>query len=209
MSFGTFLQKARGLFGILICACGLCIERVLLPPPSLPPMACCGRRPRIIWVAALALVAYVRYDRARLWDRLTAEWDAWRAAQVVAGLAFVAPHPSQSAAALAGSFQLSAAAAAALPWYHPGATRLRFVTVANKERPGLARLLRSAARFPDAPPVEVLGMGDGRITGWAAGFGLKLILLLDFVDSVPPDTAVLFADAYDVIVQVGRRPLPT
>jgi hypothetical protein len=74
------------------------------------------------------------------------------------------------------------------------------LTVTNKSHPGLDALLISSKRF--SIKSRVLGMGSsipiGHQTG---GFGLKLKLLKQELELLPPDQLVLFTDAYDVIVQ--------
>ena len=74
------------------------------------------------------------------------------------------------------------------------------LTVSNKPHPGLDALLLSAKHF--SLKSRVLGMGStipiGHQTG---GFGLKLQLLKQELELLPPEELVLFTDAYDVIVQ--------
>lgn len=74
------------------------------------------------------------------------------------------------------------------------------LTVSNKPHPGLDALLVSCKKFD--MQTRVLGMGSttpiGHKTG---GFGLKLQLLKQELELLPPEQLVLFTDAYDVIVQ--------
>lgn len=72
------------------------------------------------------------------------------------------------------------------------------LTVSNKEHPGLELLLESAKKH--GIKTRVLGMGSQvKIGHGGKGFGLKLQLLKNELELLPPDTKVIFTDAYDVL----------
>jgi len=93
-----------------------------------------------------------------------------------------------------------------LPFLSPLKNTMLHLTVSNKPHPGLDALLLSAKHF--SLKSRVLGMGSttpiGHQTG---GFGLKLQLLKQELELLPPQQLVLFTDAYDVIVQSSLDPL--
>jgi len=74
------------------------------------------------------------------------------------------------------------------------------ITIANKPHPGLDALRLSTTRH--SVQTRVLGMGSKTAIGHGGnGFGLKLELLHQELKLLPLDTAVLFTDAFDVLVQ--------
>lgn len=67
------------------------------------------------------------------------------------------------------------------------------VTVATKNTKGLKQLKHSCEEF--GLYLKVLGMGM-----FYPGNGLKLLLIYDYLESIPKDDIVLFVDAYDVLI---------
>jgi hypothetical protein len=67
---------------------------------------------------------------------------------------------------------------------------MKFVTVASETKPGLEILQRSCEHFNI--PLEVLGMGSRY-----RGNGTKMIVLLNYLETLQTSELVLFTDAYD------------
>jgi hypothetical protein len=94
-----------------------------------------------------------------------------------------------------------------LPLSASSAPTLHHLVVATKAKPGLDLLLLSARRYGYA--TNVLGVTDARPIGHHTttlclfdcppAFGLKMTLVKEAVELLPPTDWVLFTDAYDVI----------
>jgi hypothetical protein len=81
------------------------------------------------------------------------------------------------------------------------------LAVSNKPHPGLDILLASSARLSRVQ-TRVLGLGSKTPIGHgSSGFGLKLELLKQELQLCPPLQAVLFTDAWDVVLQDSVEPL--
>jgi hypothetical protein len=80
------------------------------------------------------------------------------------------------------------------------------LTVANTPHPGLDALRLTSSLHN--VQTRVLGMGNKTPIGHGGhGFGLKLLLLHQELNLVPPDTPILFTDAFDVLIQSSLKPL--
>jgi len=80
------------------------------------------------------------------------------------------------------------------------------LTVSNKPHPGLDALRLSSLKH--GVQTRVLGMGSTTAIGHGGfGFGLKLSLLHRELRVLPPETIVLFTDAFDVLIQQSLSPL--
>jgi hypothetical protein len=115
----------------------------------------------------------------------------------------LAPLPARDTASGGAAGASAPLAHASLAWFRAGSSRLHHLTVASTPRHGLVRLVRSAERFPGAPPVVVLGDRDPRFSGWGVGMGVKLELLLDAAEAAAEDDAILFTDAFDAVLQTS------
>jgi hypothetical protein len=83
---------------------------------------------------------------------------------------------------------------------------LLHLTVSNKPHPGLDALRLSSLKY--GVQTRVLGMGNSTAIGHGGfGFGLKLSLLHRELRVLPPETIVLFTDAFDVLIQKELSPL--
>lgn len=71
--------------------------------------------------------------------------------------------------------------------------KIKIITVATREDEGLEKLKESCKKFN--LDLEVLGMG----TQWK-GFGTKVILTGDYLNTLEGYTHFMFVDAYDVII---------
>lgn len=74
---------------------------------------------------------------------------------------------------------------------------LRHFTLATNFRPGLDILLHTCSHYGSG--VDVVGMGDRRFRKWGEGFGVKVQMLHRYAAAQPPDTLILFTDAFDVL----------
>jgi hypothetical protein len=85
---------------------------------------------------------------------------------------------------------------------------LLHLTVSNKPHPGLDALRLSSLKY--GVQTRVLGMGSATAIGHGGfGFGLKLSLLHRELRVLPPETIVLFTDAFDVLIQRELASLET
>ena len=76
---------------------------------------------------------------------------------------------------------------------------MKLITVCNKEHPGLD-LWRATAKKAGHEPI-VLGLGSGALGHDAGGFGLKLIILAKYLQTLMPNELCIVLDGYDVVIR--------
>lgn len=82
--------------------------------------------------------------------------------------------------------------------------RLHFVTVSNKPKFELEILKKSCSE--NGITVNVLGLNQPDIKiGHGVGFGWKLILLRNFLDTLDENDIFVFVDAFDVVVVANEN----
>ena len=86
-------------------------------------------------------------------------------------------------------------------------SEFRHISLCTIPSPALENLKESARWHGDE--VTILGMGDPRFTRWGVGFGVKIELVQQFVAAQPPDTLVMFTDAFDVLLMAGQSDIRT